>query len=57
VSVLSVRGAIVANLFSSGAVEYFVRIIRIAKQTLIQAVVPSAAATPGHATKKNHVIE
>jgi hypothetical protein len=42
VSVLSVRGAIVANLFSSGAVEYFVRIIRIAKQTLIQAVVPSA---------------
>ncbi len=42
VSVLSVRGAVVANLFSSGAVEYFVRIIRIAKQTLIQAVVPSA---------------
>ena len=42
VSVLSVRGAIVANLFSSGAVKYFVRIIRVAKQTLIQAVVPSA---------------
>jgi hypothetical protein len=32
----------VANLFSSGAVKYFVRIIRVAKQTLIQAVVPSA---------------
>ena len=42
VSVLSVRGAVVANLFSSGAVKYFVRIIRVAKQTLIQAVVPSA---------------
>ena len=42
VSVLSVRGAVVPNLFSSGAVKYFVRIIRVAKQTLIQAVVPSA---------------
>jgi hypothetical protein len=42
VSVLSVRGAVLANLFSSGAVKYFVRIIRVAKQTLIQAVVPSA---------------
>ena len=41
-TVLSVRGATVANLFSSGAVKYFVRIIRVAKQTLIQAVVPSA---------------
>jgi hypothetical protein len=42
VSVLSVRGAIVANLFSSGVVKYFVRIIRVSKQTLIQAVVPRA---------------
>ena len=42
VSVLSVRGAVLSNLFSSGAVKYFVRIIRVAKQTLIQAVVPSA---------------
>ncbi len=42
VSVLSVRGAVLANLFSSGAVKYFVRILRVAKQTLIQAVVPSA---------------
>ena len=42
VSVLSVRGAVLANLFSSGAVKYFVRISRVAKQTLIQAVVPSA---------------
>jgi hypothetical protein len=41
VSVLSVRGAVLANLFSSGAVKYFVRIIRVAKLTLIQAVVPS----------------
>ena len=48
VSVLSVRGAIVANLFSSGAVKYFVRIIRVAKQTLIQAVVPSADKVVTH---------
>ena len=48
VSVLSVRGAIVANLFSSGAVEYCVRIIRIAKQTLIQAIVPSADKVVTH---------
>ena len=41
-SVLSVRGAIVANLVSSGAVKYFVRIIRVAKLTLIQPFVPSA---------------
>ncbi len=41
-SVLSVRGAIVANLVSSGAVKEFVRIIRVAKLTLIQAIVPSA---------------
>ena len=40
-SVLSVRGAIVANLVSSGAVKEFVRIIRVAKLTLIQAIVPS----------------
>ena len=37
-SVLSVRGAIVANLVSSGAVKEFVRIIRVAKLTLIQCV-------------------
>ena len=47
-SILSVRGAIVANLVSSGAVKYFVRIIRVAKQTLIQAVVPSADKVVTH---------
>ena len=41
VSVLSIRGAVLSNLFSSGDVKYFVRIIRVAKQTLIQAIVPS----------------
>ena len=30
-----------ANLVSSGAVKEFVRIIRVAKLTLIQAIVPS----------------
>ena len=41
-SVLSLRGVIVANLVSSGAVKEFVRIIRVAKLTLIQAIVPNA---------------
>ena len=40
-SVLSVRGVIVANLVSSNAVKEFVRIIRVAKLTLIQVIVPS----------------
>ena len=39
--VLSIRGAIVANLVSSGDVKEFVRIIRVAKLTLIQVIVPS----------------
>jgi hypothetical protein len=48
VSVLSVRGAVLSNLFSSGAVKYFVRIIRVARQTLIQAIVPSADKVVTH---------
>jgi hypothetical protein len=43
VSVLSVRGAIVANLFSSGAVEYFVRIIRTCVCLLLQYLIQSCA--------------
>jgi hypothetical protein len=39
-TVSMVPGAIEANLVSSGAVKEFVRIIRVAKLTLIQAIVP-----------------